>query len=135
MDTLLNNNNSTVLSDPPCQQPQEPDDVKLKEGILYLDEPKLLDWHGAPQFNNSEEPRALRQEIRAGRFTNTTNNYCKGFLQCNLVVLHKEHALDFMVFCQRNKQACPLIEVCDVGSPFPEGVAAQGADLRTDVPK
>jgi uncharacterized protein YcsI (UPF0317 family) len=32
------------------------------------------------------------------------------------------------------EQACPLIEVCDTGSPHPVGVAV-GADLRTDLPK
>ncbi|KAL3896632.1 MAG: hypothetical protein SGARI_007123, partial [Bacillariaceae sp.] len=66
------------------------------------------------------------------RFTTPTNGVCPGFLQCNLVVLPQGPiAFDFLLFCQRNPKACPLIEVCDVGSPFPHGVAP-GADLRTD---
>jgi len=35
-------------------------------------------------------------------------------------------------FSQRNKKACPLVEVCDGYSPT--GVA-MGADLRKDIPK
>ena len=44
------------------------------------------------------------------------------------------HAYDFLLFCQRNPRPCPLIEVTDVGSPEPVGVAP-GADLRTDIPR
>ena len=40
-----------------------------------------------------------------------------------------------MLFCQRNPQACPLIEVCDVGIPHPTESLAIGADIRTDIPK
>lgn len=96
-----------------------------------------LDWHGAPRFccEKVQEPRAFREEVRAGRYVAPTNAVCPGFMQCNLVVLPQgKHAFDFLLFCQRNPQACPLVEVCDVGSPVPTGVAPT-ADLRTDVPK
>ena len=46
----------------------------------------------------------------------------------------KSHAYDFLLFCQRNPRPCPLLEVTDVGSPEPVGVAP-GADLRTDIPR
>lgn len=98
-------------------------------------EPPL--WYGAPLLDEKcmNEPRKFREEVRAGRFCEPTNAQCPGFLQCNLVVLPQgQHAFDFLLFCQRNKKACPLIEVCDVGSPHPKGIA-KGADLRTDVPK
>lgn len=82
-----------------------------------------------------ECPSTFREAVRAGRFRGPTNGKCPGFLQCNLVVLPQgKHAFDFLLFCQRNKKACPLIEVCDVGSPHPSGIA-NGADLRTDIPK
>jgi uncharacterized protein YcsI (UPF0317 family) len=55
-------------------------------------------------------------------------------VQANLAILPREHAYDFLLFCQRNPRPCPLLEVTDVGSPEPAGVAP-GADLRTDVPK
>jgi hypothetical protein len=95
-----------------------------------------LDWHGAPTFTNPavQLPRTFRQQVRAGLFTGPTNAQCPGYLQCNLVVLNKEWAFDFLLFCQRNPKSCPLIEVCDVGSSTPFGVAPD-ADLRTDCPK
>jgi hypothetical protein len=95
-----------------------------------------LDWHGAPSFTNPavQLPRAFRQQVRAGLFNSPTNAQCPGYLQCNLVVLEKEWAFDFLLFCQRNPKSCPLIEVCDVGSSTPFGIAPD-ADLRTDCPK
>lgn len=95
-----------------------------------------LDWHGAPRFHKNQSlPRDFRAKVRKGEFTGPTNGVCPGFLQCNLVVLPQGPiAFDFLLFCQRNPKACPLIEVCDVGSPFAHGVAP-GADLRTDLPK
>jgi len=95
-----------------------------------------LDWHGAPRLHEKfHTSRAFREKARIGAFTRPTNGVCPGFLQCNLVVLPQGPvAFDFLLFCQRNPKACPLIEVCDVGSPNPSGVAP-GADLRTDVPK
>lgn len=98
--------------------------------------PMQLDWHGAPDFSlkNVDVVREFRQRVRSGEFAGPTNNICPGFLQCNLVVLPQGPvAFDFLLFCQRNPKACPLIEVCDVGSSCPLGVAP-GADLKTDVP-
>lgn len=99
-------------------------------------EPPSLDWHGAPQFTDPavQLPRTFRQQVREGLFTGPTNAQCPGYLQCNLVVLEKEWAFDFLLFCQRNPKSCPLIEVCDVGSSTPHGIAPD-ADLRTDCPK
>lgn len=99
--------------------------------------PVAPDWHGAPRFAtpNIHLPREFRQKVRQGRFAGPTNGVCPGFLQCNLVVLPQgQLAFDFLLFCQRNPKACPLIEVCEAGSPVPMGVAPD-ADLRTDVPK
>jgi uncharacterized protein YcsI (UPF0317 family) len=81
------------------------------------------------------DPQKFRELVRSREFVSPTNAVCPGHLQCNLVVLPQgKESFDFLLFCQRNKKACPLIEVCDVGSPHPHGVA-QHADLRTDVPK
>jgi uncharacterized protein YcsI (UPF0317 family) len=79
-------------------------------------------------------PQAIRADIRAGRLTGVTAGLAPGFVQANLVVLPRDAAYDFLLFCQRNPRPCPLIEVTDVGSPEPTGVAS-GADLRTDLPK
>mmetsp|Transcript_9014 Transcript_9014/g.21970 ORF Transcript_9014/g.21970 Transcript_9014/m.21970 type:complete len:328 (+) Transcript_9014:76-1059(+) len=85
-----------------------------------------------PSFSS---PQEFRQAVRSGRYTGPTNGCCPGYMQCNLVVLEEgQSAYDFLLFCQRNRKACPLIEVCDVGSPSVEAIAA-GSDLRTDIPK
>jgi len=57
-----------------------------------------------------------------------------GFVQANMVVVPKEHAYDFLQFCLRNPQPCPLLDVSDAGVPE-AALAAPGADLRTVVPK
>jgi uncharacterized protein YcsI (UPF0317 family) len=51
-----------------------------------------------------------------------------------MVILPKEQAFDFLVFCQRNPKPCPLLEVTEPGDPEPKTLAP-GADLRTDVPR
>ena len=80
-------------------------------------------------------PQEFRMAVRSGQYTGPTNGCCPGYLQCNLVVLEEgPTAWDFLLFCQRNKKACPLIEVCDVGNPSADAIAV-GSDLRTDIPK
>lgn len=111
---------------PQEDQPQEDVEVVEKQPSI---------WHGAPKIGLNLPPQSFRESVRRGEFTGPTNGTCPGYMQCNLVVLPQgPHAFDFLLFCQRNKKACPLIEVCDVGSPHPNGVA-RGADLRTDIPK
>src|SRR5207245_8082583 len=56
-----------------------------------------------------------------------------GYVQANLVVVPRELAFDFLLFCQRNPKPCPLLDVTECGSAEPAAVAP-GADLRTDVP-
>lgn len=115
---------------------QGPQSGEAEELMPSLPQEDTLDWHGAPRFHKEVSlPRDFRAKVRSGEFTGPTNGVCPGFLQCNLVVLPQGPvAFDFLLFCQRNPKACPLIDVCDVGSPFASGVAP-GADLRTDVPK
>ncbi|MCI0538761.1 MAG: DUF1445 domain-containing protein [Verrucomicrobiales bacterium] len=75
-----------------------------------------------------------RLDIREGRHTGTTRGLAMGFVQCNLVILRQPHAYDFLLFCQRNQRACPVLEVTDTGWPEPR-ITAPGADLRTDLPR
>jgi uncharacterized protein YcsI (UPF0317 family) len=81
---------------------------------------------------DARHPREIRADIRAGALTGVTAGLGPGYVQANLAVLPREHAYDFLLFCQRNPRPCPLLEVTDVGSPEPAGVAP-GADLRTDL--
>jgi uncharacterized protein YcsI (UPF0317 family) len=83
---------------------------------------------------DTRHPREIRADIRAGRLSGITAGLGQGFVQANLAVLPRDLAYDFLLFCQRNPRPCPLLEVTDVGSPEPVGVAA-GADLRTDIPR
>src|SRR5262249_59402486 len=43
-------------------------------------------------------------------------------------------AFDFLLFGQRNPRPCRILDVTDPGCPDPASVA-QGADVRTDVPR
>jgi uncharacterized protein YcsI (UPF0317 family) len=121
----------------PSPPAQEGDLIKEEEvsSAPPQEAPVELDWHGAPDFSLHDvtSSREFREKVRSGAFTGPTNSVCSGKLQCNLVVLPQEEAFSFMLFCQRNPKACPLIEVCEVGSSHPVGVAP-GADLKTDVP-
>jgi uncharacterized protein YcsI (UPF0317 family) len=76
---------------------------------------------------------AVRQASRDGRLTGPTPGLALGFVQANLVIVPKEHAFDFLLFCQRNPKPCPLLDVTEPGDPEPKTVAP-GADLRTDLP-
>lgn len=79
-------------------------------------------------------PRDFRQACREGRYAGTTRGVALGYLQCNLVVLREAYAYEFLLYCQRNQRACPVLEVCDTGRPEPVRLAPN-ADLRTDLPR
>ena len=96
---------------------------------------------GAPQQRQQQQqqqkqyaaPSEFRMAVRQQRHVTPTNGVCPGYMQANLIVLEEKYAFDFLLFCQKNKQACPLIEVLDVGSV--EANCGVGSDLRVDVPK
>jgi uncharacterized protein YcsI (UPF0317 family) len=76
----------------------------------------------------------VRHLARTGKLTGPTPGLAPGFVQANLVVVPRELAFDFLLFCQRNPKPCPLLDVTEPGSAEPRAVAA-GADLRTDLPR
>lgn len=75
----------------------------------------------------------VRLACRQGIWRQPTPGLAMGFVQANLVIVPREAAFDFLLFCQRNPKPCPLLEVTEPGSVEPLGVAP-GADLRTDLP-
>lgn len=77
------------------------------------------------------ESQRVRAEIRAGRMTGPSRGVAHGFVQCNLAIMPKAYAFDFMLYCQRNQRACPVLEVLDAGDPMSR-MLAPSADLRTD---
>jgi uncharacterized protein YcsI (UPF0317 family) len=78
--------------------------------------------------------KEIRQLCREQRWAGPTAGLALGYVQANLVIVQQSWAFDFLLFCQRNPRACPLLEVTDSGSPEPKYCAA-GADLRTDLPR
>jgi uncharacterized protein YcsI (UPF0317 family) len=76
----------------------------------------------------------VRRRARSGELTSPTSGLALGYVQANLVIVPRDLAYDFLLFCQRNPKPCPLLDVTDAGDPEPKAVAA-GADLRTDLPR
>jgi uncharacterized protein YcsI (UPF0317 family) len=79
-------------------------------------------------------PGDFRKRVRGGEWEGVTTEACSGYAQANLVVVPKSLAFDFFLFCQRNPQPCPIMEVTDPGQNQPR-ICAKEADLRTDLPK
>lgn len=79
-------------------------------------------------------PSKVRTLIRQNELVRPTSGMANGFTQANLAILKKEHAFDFLLFCQRNPKPCPVLDVTEPGSPIPQ-LVAPGADLRTDIAK
>ncbi len=79
-------------------------------------------------------PADVRAKIRTGEIDYNTSGMCNGYAQGNLVILPKALAWDFLLFCQRNPKACPLLEVADAGSRTFAQVA-EGSDIAKDFPR
>lgn len=78
-------------------------------------------------------PSELRSQIRSGKWAKSTTGLAPGFVQANLVMLPKDQAFHFLLFCTRNSKPCPILDVLEPGEVEPR--IAAGADLRTDLPK
>jgi uncharacterized protein YcsI (UPF0317 family) len=76
----------------------------------------------------------VRRLARTGQHNGPTAGLALGFVQANLVVVPRELAFDFLLFCHRNPKPCPLLDVTEPGSAEPR-LVAPGADLRTDLPR
>ncbi|MBW8760133.1 MAG: DUF1445 domain-containing protein, partial [Burkholderiales bacterium] len=79
-----------------------------------------------------DDPAALRQACRSGAFDRPTAGHAPGRVQANLTIVPQADAFDFLLFCQRNPQACPIVEVLAPGTR--EVRAAPGSDIATDLP-
>lgn len=81
-----------------------------------------------------EQASELRARIRSGTHTATTSGVASSLLQGNVVILPSEWAGEFLLYCQNNPVACPLIGVSRPGDPtLPD--LGQDLDIRTDVPE
>jgi len=79
-------------------------------------------------------PQEVRSLIRKGEWTAPTAGLAPGHVQANLVILPRDWAFDFLLFCQRNPKPCPLLDVTEPGNPEPAAIAP-GADITTDIPR
>jgi uncharacterized protein YcsI (UPF0317 family) len=85
-----------------------------------------------PQFLTGSQARSA---IRSRQWNRPTAGMAPGYVQANLVILPRQAAYDFLLFCQRNPKACPLLEVTDPGSYRVGAQWGEEIDLRTDVPR
>lgn len=79
-------------------------------------------------------PAQLRAEIRTGNWTAPTAGVLGGYQQANFVAVPQENAFDFLLFCTRNPQVCPVIAVTEPGVPIMQ-LDSGTADVRTDIPR
>lgn len=79
-------------------------------------------------------PREIRAMMREGKFKDHTMKLSEGYTQANMAIIPKRHALEFMIFCQRNPAPCPVLEVTEPGVPTLKYLS-DIADLRTDLPQ
>ncbi|GGC77067.1 UPF0317 protein [Undibacterium terreum] len=77
-------------------------------------------------------PAELRALYRQAAHTGPTAGVARGFVQANMMIVPREYAFEFLLFCQRNPKPCPLVEVLEPGQFEPS--CAAGADLRSDIP-
>ncbi len=77
-------------------------------------------------------PRDFRLLCRRGEQRGATAGIAPGHVQANLMIVPRDVAFDFLLFCQRNPKPCPLVEVLEAGVTEPS--IAPGADIRTDLP-
>ncbi len=79
-------------------------------------------------------PSRVRELVRKNAFTGPTAGISLGYAQANLVVLPRDLAFEFLLFCHRNPKPCPVLDVTGPGDPEPK-LTAPGADIRTDIPR
>ena len=107
---------------------------KALEGQQPVDDQYVCDSAAAASDLESRRPSAARRAIRAGGYTGYTAGIAPGRVQANVCILPRAFAEDFLLYCQRNPQPCPLLARSDVGDPRLQTLAAD-LDIRTDIPR
>ena len=74
----------------------------------------------------------LRDQIRNREWKTPTSGAAYGYVQANLVMLPRQEAFHFLLFCVHNPKPCPILDVLELGVFEPQ--IAAGADLRRDLP-
>ena len=76
----------------------------------------------------------IREDIARGLWRKPTSGLAPGYTQANVVILPREYAFDFLLFCSRNEKPCPVIDVSEPGVVSPS-TAGPEADIRIHVPR
>ena len=76
----------------------------------------------------------LRAAIARGEWRKPTSGLAAGYTQANVVILPREYAFDFLLFCERNSRPCPVIDVGESGVVAPP-TAGPTADIRSEIPR
>jgi uncharacterized protein YcsI (UPF0317 family) len=89
----------------------------------------------APRFDADAARRgaAARRRCAEGHAGHTAG-LADDLVQGNLVVLPREDAHDFLLYCQRNPKPCPLLAVGEPGD-WSLPTLGQDIDLRRDLPR
>ena len=77
---------------------------------------------------------SLRQRARAGTLNDQTSGLAPGHVQGNVVILSKDWADEFLLYCQRNPKPCPVLAVGNPGDPSLNALG-DDIDIRSDVPR
>ncbi len=83
----------------------------------------------------AQTPSELRAQIRSGEHSGNTSGLCQGYVQCNVAILPKEYAAEFMLFCNANPKPCPIIAVSANAGDINIPKIGEDFDIRTDVSK
>jgi len=96
------------------------------------DSPGLM--HPPFEAAGTARGRAVRTPIRRGEWAGHTSGLADTHVQGNVVILPREAAADFLLFCQRNPKPCPLLAVAEAGDAYLPTLG-EDIDIRTDLPR
>lgn len=79
-------------------------------------------------------PAELRREIINEKWSSSTAGILDGYQQANFVAIPKENSFDFLLYCVRNPQVCPVLAVTEPGDPM-VNAGSTSADVRHAIPR
>jgi uncharacterized protein YcsI (UPF0317 family) len=95
--------------------------------------PAMLIKNSAP-LAGANPAHAARLQIRQQSIKGNTAGMAPGHVQGNLMILPQSLANDFLLFCQRNPQPCPILAVSEPGNPMLPTLG-EDVDIRSDIPR
>lgn len=121
-----------------AQTPPDPQNRHIRHqgdfvggGVVNVVSDALVSVFGQEGVSN---PALIRAVIRRGEWQLHTSGLASSYVQGNLVILPASLAYAFLLYCQRNPRACPLLAVSEAGNPMLPKLGAD-IDIRTDVPR